>query len=129
MAPFKQFQDLRVWQTAYSLSLRVYQQSGSFPLIERFGLTSQLRRAATSVAANIAEGKGRRSVRDLLHFLSISKGSAQETICYLLMAKDLSYGQACELDRLILSYQGLNMGIEKYIQTLYMHVNKKSDGR
>ncbi|MGH9548185.1 MAG: four helix bundle protein, partial [Terriglobales bacterium] len=72
------FKDLRVWVKAYTLTLSVYKTTRGFPKEEMYGLTSQLRRAASSVGANIAEGCGRRSDGEMRRFLQIARGSANE---------------------------------------------------
>lgn len=69
------YKDLEVWQLSIALVVEVYRGTASFPLEEMFGLTSQLRRAAVSVASNVAEGKGRFSDRELAQFLGIARGS------------------------------------------------------
>jgi four helix bundle protein len=79
------FKDLRVWEKAYELTLSVYRKTHEFPKEEMYGLTSQLRRAASSVGANIAEGCGRR------RFLQIARGSANEVEYHLLLARDLQF--------------------------------------
>ncbi len=85
------FRNLRVWQRAHELTLQVYRATDSFPTREQYGLTAQLRRSCTSVEANIAEGCGRRSDRELARFLRIAMGSATETECHLLIARDLGF--------------------------------------
>jgi four helix bundle protein len=85
------FKDLRVWEKAYELTLSAYKQTGCFPKEEMYGLTSQLRRAASSVGANIAEGCGRRSDPEMKRFLQIARGSANEVEYHLLLARDLQY--------------------------------------
>lgn len=85
------YRELRVWQKAHQLVLAAYRHSRSFNSDERFGLTSQLRRAAVSIPANIAEGYGRQSVRDYLRMLYISQGSLEELKYYLLLSRDLGY--------------------------------------
>jgi four helix bundle protein len=75
----KQFGDLAVWQKAHQLVLQVYRITRSFPAEERFGLTSQMRRAAVSVPANIAEGFKKRGVKDKLNFCNIAQGEEAET--------------------------------------------------
>ena len=85
------FRDLKVWQKAHQLVLRLYRLSRAFPSDERFGLTSQLRRAATSISANIAEGSVRSSDPDFARFLHIALGSASEVDYYLILARDLSF--------------------------------------
>ena len=85
------FEDLGVWQKAHQLVLSVYRITGSFPAEERFGLTSQMRRAAVSVPANLAEGFKKRGVRDKLNFYNIAQGSLEELRYYLILSKDLGY--------------------------------------
>jgi len=85
------FRNLRVWTRAHALTLDVYRATARFPSSERFGLASQMRRAALSVPANIAESCGRRSRRDEAHLLQIAFGSACELEAELLIARDLSY--------------------------------------
>ena len=83
------FKNLVVWQKAHKATLEVYARTAVFPSEERFGLTSQLRRAAASIPANIAEGCGRDSDLDFRRFLRISTGSANEVEYFLLLARDL----------------------------------------
>jgi len=84
------FRDLIVWQKAMLLAKEVYGLSGSFPREERYGLTSQVRRAALSVPSNIAEGHARQG-RELFNFLSIARGSLAEVETQLLFAVDVGY--------------------------------------
>ncbi|MGA8491461.1 MAG: four helix bundle protein [Terriglobales bacterium] len=88
------FKDLRVWAKAHDLTLDVYQKTRCFPKEEMYGLTSQMRRSAASVGANIAEGCGRRSDGEMRRFLQIARGSASEVEYHLLLAKDLQFLQA-----------------------------------
>ncbi|MCA9077615.1 MAG: four helix bundle protein [Planctomycetaceae bacterium] len=81
------FQKLDVWQRAIRLSNRVYELTKTFPNEERFGLTSQMRRTAVSIAANIAEGSGRVSDRDFARFLEIAYGSLMETLSHAVIAE------------------------------------------
>jgi len=90
----KDFKELKVWHKTYDLALAVYEASRSFPREEMYGLTSQLRRAAVSVGANIAEGCGRRSDGELVRFLQIARGSASEIEHHLLLARDLKFLEA-----------------------------------
>lgn len=87
----QRYRDLEVWKRGHALVLRVYDLTKVFPDDERFGLTSQLRRAAVSVPSNIAEGSKRRTDRDFARFLNIAEGSLSETDYLLLCAKDLGY--------------------------------------
>jgi four helix bundle protein len=85
------YTDLKVWQRSHALVLQVYRLSSVLPQDERFGLVSQLRRAAASTPTNIAEGSKRRSSRDFAHFLNIAEGSLAELDYLLLLARDLGY--------------------------------------
>ena len=99
--PAKTFEDLIVWQKAHQLVLAVYRLSGTFPRSENYGLSSQFRRAAVSIAANIAEGFRKRGKADKLRFLNIAQGSLEESRYYLILAKDLDYGDVTESSRLL----------------------------
>jgi four helix bundle protein len=85
------FKGLKVWSKAHRLTLAIYQLSRSFPKDEMYGLTSQMRRAAASIGANIAEGCGRRSDPELKRFVQIARGSASEVEYHLLLARDLQF--------------------------------------
>jgi four helix bundle protein len=87
----KEFTELQVWQEAHKLTLAVYQATRKFPAEERFGLTSQLQRAAVSIVAKIAEGHGRFSDTEFHQFCNMSRGSVAEVQCQLLIARDLGY--------------------------------------
>jgi four helix bundle protein len=87
----KDFRDLKVWGKAHSLVLACYAATKPFPREEIFGLVSQIRRAASSIPANIAEGCGRRGNAELHRFLQMAMGSASELEYHLLLAKDLGY--------------------------------------
>jgi four helix bundle protein len=95
------FRNLDVWLMSHELTLSVYQMSRAFPSDERFGLTSQLRRGAASIPANLAEGCGRGSDADFGRFVQNAMGSASEVEYHFLLARDLHY-----LDSTI--YDGLN---------------------
>lgn len=85
------YHDLKVWEGAIELSLKIYRMTRKFPAEEMYGLSTQLRRAAISVASNIAEGKGRSSDKELLQFLSHARGSLYEVQTQLQIAKSLGY--------------------------------------
>ena len=87
----KTFEDLLVWQKAHGFVLSVYGLTKSFPSDERRGLTSQFQRAAISIAANIAEGFGKKSRADNLRFLNIAQGSLEECRYYCILSRDLDY--------------------------------------
>ncbi len=85
------FRDLKVWQKAHRLVLEVYKITKSFPSDEKFGLSSQLRRAAASISTNIVEGQKRKSRKEFLHFLNLADSSLEETKYHLLLGFDLAY--------------------------------------
>ncbi|MGB9075157.1 MAG: four helix bundle protein [Terriglobales bacterium] len=87
----KDFKELRVWSKAHELTVFIYNLTRAFPKDEIYGLTSQVRRSAASIGANIAEGCGRRSDGEMTRFLQIARGSASETEYHLLLAKDLGF--------------------------------------
>lgn len=99
--PARSFEDLLVWQKAHALVLEVYRLSDQFPTKESFGLTSQLRRAAFSVPANIAEGFKKRGVRDKLRFFNIAQGSLEECRYYFILVRDLGYGNAADASAML----------------------------
>ncbi len=92
------FRDLSVWQRAVQLTLEIYKLTGAFPPSERFGLTNQLRRAAVSVASNIAEGNGRATKGEYVQFLGHARGSASEVETQLVIARGLGLGTKQKLD-------------------------------
>ena len=94
----QQFRELKVWQKSHSLVLSLYRLTKSFPSDERFGLTSQIRRAAVSVPTNIAEGTKRRGKQDYARFLNIAEGSLSETEYLLMLSSELGYLQPRETE-------------------------------
>jgi four helix bundle protein len=110
----RDFRELKVWQKAHQLVLDVYRQTRDFPAEERFGLTAHLRKSATSIPSNIAEGCGRATDKELARFLSIAAGSASELEYQLLLAHDLEYlppdahaplaGQTAEVKRMLFRF-------------------------
>ncbi len=91
MGKVERFQDLETWQQAHQLVLAVYQATRNFPSDERYGLTSQLQRAAVSVPANIAEGFKRLGQADKVRFYNIAETSLEEVKYYFILSKDLGY--------------------------------------
>ncbi len=111
LPPAKSFKDLIVWQKAHEFVFQVYILTGSFPKHETYGLSSQMRRAAVSIAANIAEGFRKRGKADKARFLNTAEGSLEESHYYLLLARDLHYAETealmkslDEVSRLLNSY-------------------------
>ena len=97
--PAKSFQDLIVWQKAHQFVLSVYRASENFPNKEMYGLTSQFRRAAVSIPANIAEGFRKKGKPDKFRFMNIAQGTLEECRYYLILAKDLDYLDTSEMMR------------------------------
>ena len=95
----KNFRDLQVWHKAHSLTLASYRITGAFPKQEMYGLTSQIRRCAASVAANIAEGFGKMGRGEKARFMNIAEGSLEESRYYLILAQDLGYGSTDQLSQ------------------------------
>jgi four helix bundle protein len=96
----KDFCELKVWEKAHQLTLAVYQVTASFPRQELYGLTTQMRRASSSIGANLAEGCGRGGDAELKRFCSIALGSASELQYFLLLARDLQLLADGDYDRL-----------------------------
>ncbi len=92
----RNYRDLQVWQKAHQLTLGIYAATRTFPSEERYGLTSQLRRACASIAANLAEGCGRRSEGEMARFIQIAMGSGAELSYHLLLARDLRLLKNCD---------------------------------
>jgi four helix bundle protein len=87
----RNFKELRVWDEAHKLTVQLYQDTEDFPRKEMFGLTSQIRRAAASIGANLAEGCGRQSEGEFSRFIQIAMGSASELEYHLLLSRDLEF--------------------------------------
>ncbi len=116
------FEDLLVWQKAVELAVLVYELTRAFPGDERFGLTSQLRRSAVSIASNVAEGRGRLSQGDFRQFLGIAQGSTYEVLTQLLIAKRLQFGSA----DMIVQCQDLSNEVSKMLSALIARLPRKS---
>jgi four helix bundle protein len=85
------FRELQVWKKSHELTLSMYKATAKFPVDERYGLTSQMRRCSSSIPSNIAEGCGRRGNSELHRFLQIASGSGSELEYQMLLARDLGY--------------------------------------
>lgn len=93
----KSFRDLLVWRKAHEFVLAVYRYTSGFPRQETYGLALQMRRAAVSIPANIAEGFTRRGKTEKARFMNIAEGSLEESRYYLILAQDLGYGETSAL--------------------------------
>jgi four helix bundle protein len=118
MATVERFEDLRVWQEARAIVSAVYRLTAYFPSEERYGLSSQLRRAAVSTISNIAEGFERGTNKEFIHFLYIAKGSIGEVRSQLYVALDLGYIEKSECEDLHLRCQVLSRRIHNFIEYL-----------
>ncbi|MCD6330267.1 MAG: four helix bundle protein [Candidatus Cloacimonetes bacterium] len=114
--PARSFQELIVWQKAHQFVLSLYKYTANFPQIETSGLTSQFRRAAISIPANIAVGfkKGR---KDKVRFFNIAQESLEECRYYLILSKDLGYGDDSEMSDLLIEVSKLLSSYIKSVQT------------
>jgi four helix bundle protein len=120
MKPAKRFQDLNVWQKAHSLVLQIYKATRKFPSHEMYGLTSQIRRAAVSVPANIAEGFRRKGKPDKGRILNIAQASLEETRYYLILAQDLQYSNTADMQD---SAEEVSRMLDKYVATILSPVS------
>lgn len=127
--PATRFEDLVVWRKAHQFVLVTYRFSRTFPRSETYGLISQFRRAAVSIAANIAEGFKKRGKADKVRFFNIAQGSIEESRYYLILAKDLGYGDVSELSLLLEEVSKL---MEAYSQAIlnsgYLNMNRGRGG-
>ena len=119
------YKDLKVWEMAHQFTLNVYSVTKQFPKEEMFGLTTQLRRAAASIGANIAEGCGRSSQADLARFLQISLGSANESEYFLLLANDIGYLQGDAFESLYKQVNEVKAMLISLIQKVRMMDEQK----
>jgi four helix bundle protein len=118
--PAKTFQDLIVWQKAHQFVLDVYRQTTAFPRHELYGLTSQFRRAAVSMPANIAEGFKKRGHMDKGRFMNIGQGSLEECRYYLLLARDLGY---CDSSKLLSQIDEVGRLLDAYMRTILSDIS------
>jgi four helix bundle protein len=117
----RSYRDLVVWQKAIALIVRLYALTKPFPVDERFGLTQQMRRAAVSIAANIAEGHARLSTPSFMHFISIAMGSLAELETHTIVARQLGYLEAEAADDLVL----LSDEINRMLRALYKRLETR----
>lgn len=118
MTEYKSFEEMPVWQKAHKLAVEIFHVSEHFPRKEDYGLTSQLRRAALSIPANIAEAFGRFHYKDKLNFYYNSRGSANETKSHLLYARDVGYIDVSIYDALDHKLSEVLLELNSVISTL-----------
>ena len=112
------YRQLEVWQKAVALVTEIYQITRSFPREELYGLTSQVRRAAVWIPANIAEGWGRNMTRDYVQFLRVARGSLLELETHLVIATNLKFTEAITLQRSVEQTQEINRILNGLIRSL-----------
>lgn len=114
----KKFTDLRIWQLAHELTLKIYKLSKNFPKEEVYGIGSQVRRSASSVGANIAEGFSRNTKKEYVQFLYVARGSLTETINHLILIKDLGHCNKELFESLNSEYEILSKQINSLISII-----------
>ncbi len=116
------FRKLKVWEKAHAVALKIYTMTGRFPKEEIFGLTSQLRRSASSIPTNIAEGCGRGTHKELSQFLQVAMGSASEMEYLLLLSRELDYIEQEVYDQ----YSQDIIEIKKMLSSLILRLRTKN---
>ncbi|MDP2158300.1 MAG: four helix bundle protein [Nitrospirota bacterium] len=114
----KTYKDLEVWQKAYTFCIDIYQATKDFPTEEKYGLTSQIRRAVISIPSNIAEGYGRKNLPEYIQFLYIAYGSLCELETQLLLSKDLGYLPDSEKEKLTADISTVERMLKALIRSL-----------
>ena len=122
MSTVKSFEELTIWQEARELTNRIYILSKKFPKEELYGLTSQIRRASVSIMSNIAEGFNRRSTKEFINFLIISRASISEVQNDLYISLDLNYINKEDFETIYNHAQKISMSINKLITYLRSQV-------
>jgi four helix bundle protein len=123
------YSKLNVWERAHGLTLQVYSHTCAFPVNERYGLTSQLRRSATSIACNLAEGCGSSSRAGFVRFVDIAASSASETDYQLLLSRDLGYLKPAVYDQLATDLRIIRRMISSLRRTLARAARGSALGR
>jgi four helix bundle protein len=121
----KDFHNLKVWERAHSLTLALYKVTRSFPKDELYGLISQIRRASSSIPTNIAEGCGRDSQPEMIHFFQIAMGSSSELEYLIILAHDLRYFEDGAYHELSSELVEIRRMLNTYIQKLKSTLPKK----
>ncbi len=121
----RDYRELKVWEKAHRLTLDIYQVTKAFPREEIYGLQNQMRRSASSVPTNRAEGCGRDTVPELTRFLHIAMGSLSEVDYQLLLSRDLAYIGVPEYDRLSAQLQEVRRMLIAYIQKIKQNSKDK----
>lgn len=120
----KSFEDLLAWQKSHLFVLSIYETTKKFPKDELFGLTSQLKRAPVSIAANIAEGYKKQSKKEKIHFFNIAQGSLEECRYYLILIKDIKYITSEEYENLKSCLETASYMLNTYLYALQKDLKK-----
>jgi len=123
---FRSYRDLDIWQDGIALVKHCYSLTARFPVDERFGLTSQIRRSAVSIPANIAEGWGRAGTGDYVRFLKIAQGSLKELETLLILAAELDFSDYDRVDELLHSTDRLGRMIRSLIRVLLTELQSEN---
>jgi four helix bundle protein len=123
-AQIKLYRDLRVWQDAMTLAEVCYRLTGGFPREEVFGLSAQIRRAAVSIAANIAEGHGRENTQSFIQYLRIAQGSLKELETHLMLAERVNIAANSKTDVILVQCENLGKMVRSLIRALQTKVRK-----
>lgn len=115
---YQSFTDMPVWKMSFNLSVEVFNLTNGLPRSEDYGLTSQIRRAATSISANLSEGFGRQSNADKAHFYVMARGSAYETQNHLLYGNKVGYFERDKMELLFYQYKDLIYSLNKLIKAI-----------
>jgi four helix bundle protein len=122
----RNYRDLQVWSKAYGLALELYKLTRAFPKDELYGLTSQLRRAATSIGANLAEGCGRRGNNEMARFVKIALGSASELDHHLLFSRDLGFLKGDDYERCARDLTSIRKMLVALLGTIQDEINSET---
>ncbi|MEW6102436.1 MAG: four helix bundle protein [bacterium] len=114
----KNYKELEVWKKAINLVIEIYKITKSFPLEERYGLTSQIQKSVVSIPANIAEGWGRSSTKEYIQFLIIARGSLMELDTHLIISQKLNYIQIEILEGIQREIESIGRMLNRLIQSL-----------
>jgi four helix bundle protein len=120
----KHFYDLNVWKESNRLSVEIYKTTENFPDNEKYGIINQLRRASSSVGANIAEGFGRFHYKDKIKFYYNARGSVCEVQNFLFLSQDLKYLTKKEARKIFLEYEQSNKMINSFVKAIYQKMSE-----
>lgn len=115
----KSFQDMSIWKESMGIAVKIFEISEPFPKKEDYGLTSQIRRSALSIPANIAEAFGRYHIKDKINFYYFARGSVTETQSHLIYCEKVTYLDPKDADKLINELEEISKSLNKIIKTLH----------